>query len=262
MKISNTAVVSVTPEIAVDGTGKIHKGLLLTVSLFTLLLVFPAIAIAGNIDIPTATLKKGSFSVGLELDISGRDVKYSDKEINENTRTYLVKGSYGLLDRVNLFGTLGGGSIHDDTGFEGDPGLAYGGGIKVHLYQYEDVFLLGLTGQFLRFTSQENNVSGVNGLTLKSTWNEYDLALGASTTLSVSNFYGGGLLSIVDGELKSPSATAHFKQSHLYGAFVGADAELIDHLRFGIEGRFFDETSVSFKLSYAFGGPKQGPEKK
>jgi hypothetical protein len=238
------------------------KSLFLTISLFTLLFVFSGTAMAGNIDIPTANLKRGSFSVGLEANISGRDVDYSNKVINENAHTYLVKGSYGLLDRVNLFGKLGAGSINDNTGFEGHLGLAYGGGVKLHLYQYEDVFLLGLTGQYLRFTSQEDNVSGVNGLTVKSTWNEYDIALGASTLISVANFYAGGLLSFVDGERETPSATAHFKQSHPYGAFVGADAELIDHLRFGIEGRFFDETSVSFKLSYAFGGPKQGPERK
>jgi hypothetical protein len=239
----------------------IYKGLLLTVSLFIIFFVFSAIAMAGNIDIPTPTLKKGSFGLGLELDISGRDVKFSNEKINENSRRYLVKGSYGLLDRVNLYGTLGAGSINDDTGFEGNPGLAYGGGVKLRLYEYEDI-VFGLTGQFLRFTSQENDVAGINGLTFKSTWNEYELALGASTKITISNFYGGVLLSTVDGELETSTQKAHFKESHPLGIFLGGDAELMEQLRLGMEVRLIDETAFSVKLSYAFGGPKKGTEKK
>ncbi len=242
----------------------IKRKLLLALSLFTLLLGFPVTALAGSIDNPTASLKKGSFAVGLELDLTSRDVKFSDKEIGERTRRYLMKGSYGLLDWVNLYGTVGAGSIQDDIGFKGDPGLAYGGGVKLRLYEYEDI-LFGLTGQFLRFTSHENDVAGINGLTLKSTWNEYDVALGASTKIAASSFYAGALFSKLDGELKTFSTNtqkAHFKESHPFGIFLGADAELMEQLRFGIEARLVNETSFSVKLIYAFGGPKQGAEKK
>jgi len=242
------------------------RKLLLALSLFTLLLGFPLTALAGNIDNPTASLKKGSFAVGLELDLSSRDVKFSDKEIEERTRRYLMRGSYGLLDWINLYGTVGAASVRDNTGFKGDPRLAFGGGVKLRLYEFED-FILGLTGQFLRFTSQENDVAGINGLTFKSTWNEYDLALGASTKTTASSFYGGALFSKVDGELETSSTTnlpekAHFKESHPVGIFLGADAELWEQLRLGIEGRLINEISFSVKLSYSFGGSKQGVEKK
>src|ERR1700688_4890404 len=104
-----------------------------------LLFVFSVTALASNIDVPTAALKKGSFGLGLELDMSSRDIKFSNREKGESSLRYLMKGSYGLWDWINLYGIVGGGNIHDGTGFRRAPGLAFGGGIKLRLYEYEDV---------------------------------------------------------------------------------------------------------------------------
>lgn len=223
------------------------------------LLGFPVAATAGSIDNPMPILTKGGFGFGLEFDLSSREVKFSDKKIEERSRRYLMKGSYGLRDWINLYGILGGDSIKDDTGFNGDPDLAFGGGVKLRLYQDEDI-ILGLTGQVLRLTSRDSDVAGITGLTFESTWNEYDVALGASTQIAASSIYGGALFSKLDGELKTSSTISfpkksHFKESSQFGLFLGGDAELMEQLRFGIEVRLISETSVSIRLSYAFGSP-------
>jgi hypothetical protein len=230
----------------------VRKTFIQTALFLTLLIGFSSTSSAVSIENPTDTLKKGAFSVGPEVSISTREVKYSNLELKENSLQYLVRGNLGLLDWINLYGTVGAARIYDDAGFNGDLGLAYGGGLKVRFYQFEDVLTLGLSGQFFRYTSEDDNVAGVNG-NYKLTWNEYDVALGASTRIDITTFYAGGLLSIVDGDLSG----SNFKESHRYGVFLGGDAELLDDFRLGIEARFVSETTVSFKLSYIFGGPKK-----
>ena len=103
---------------------------------------------------------------------------------------------------------------------------------------------------------------------MKTSWYEYDMALGISRLISTQVgdgvVYAGVLLSKLNGKLESdfgnnPSQSAHFKESHPVGLFLGGDLlggdpDLGDRIRLGVEGRFITETSVSVKLSFAFGG--------
>ena len=236
----------------------ILKRSLLPALVFAYFFYSPITAAAGGIDHPAPTLTRGGVSLGFEVDLSSRDVKFSDKKVEERNRAYGVKIGYGLMDRVNLFGLAGGESVEDDEGFNGKPGRLFGGGAKIRLYQLEDT-TIGLTAQYRRFSSRDDDVAGISGFRFESTWNVYDVALGGSTRISDSSFYGGLLFSTVNGVVDAssaftPSEKAHFKESSPVGLFFGGDSELAGRLRAGVELRLINETSLTLRLNYPFGG--------
>ncbi|MBI3597690.1 MAG: hypothetical protein HY203_11115 [Nitrospirae bacterium] len=233
----------------------------------SMLLGYRSTVLAAGIDIPAAVLTQGGYALGLEWGRVSRDIKFSDTEIKQRSHPYLAKLSYGLLNRLDLYGIAGAADSRNDLGFKGDSRPAFGGGIKLLLLKYNDT-LVGLTGQAIRFTSSDSNVANIAGLDMKTSWYEYDMALGISRLISTQVgdgvVYAGVLLSKLNGKLESdfgnnPSQSANFKESHPIGFFLGGDllggdTGSGDRVRLGVEGRFITETSVLVKLSFAFSG--------
>ena len=218
---------------------------------------FGAAALAGPIGPPAPNLQPGQFELAVELDLASRDIHFEDRDLEERTRMYLVKGGYGLGGRINLYGAVGAASSRDDEGFDGDPGTVFGGGVRLGLFEYQGI-LVGVTGQALRFSSRDSTAFGLNEITLTYDWTVYDVALGARTKMADSNFYAAALYSKIDGELQAslpglPDQTARFKEAHDLGLLMGGDAEFLGKARFGFELRLIHETALALRLSVPFG---------
>ena len=52
--------------------------------------------------------------------------------------------------------------------------------------------------------------------------------------------------------MSESSSAGDFLAGLLVGAFVGATYEVIKNLKLNLEGRFIDETALSFSVSYKF----------
>lgn len=233
------------------------------VSIIILVVGFPVPAGAGSIDHPTAGLGRGGWSLDAEWGLSSRDVKFEDQEIEERSRRTMGRIGLGLFSHLDVFGVAGLNQTRDDAGFRGDFRPAFGGGVKLRLFQWEGM-VFGMTGQAVRYRSRDSNVGGIPGYAFDTRWMEYDAALGASTRIAESSFYGAALYSTVDGRIEAafPDGTkgkANFKELHSLGLVLGGDADILSHFRLGFELRLINETSVSTRLSFVFGKERSGP---
>ena len=78
----------------------------------------------------------------------------------------------------------------DEALFKGGFGLAYGGGLRLRLLTVP-VGVFGLTGQYLRFTSDDDDSAGAR---VEGEWQEIDVALGFGTKrFGAFAFYVGGV---------------------------------------------------------------------
>jgi hypothetical protein len=189
-------------------------------------------------------------------------VEFSDREAKEGSVRSFITGNYGVTDQLTLYGALGVGKINDDAGFRGDLGAAYGGGIKFNLYEWNNIYF-GLTGQLLHFTSRDSDLAGIPDLASRFVWNEFDMTLGAGSQFAGGGFYGGLLLSKVNGELNISAPNdvrqgSHFNESKMAGFFWGGDVSAFGPLRIGIEIRMVKELSASLYMRYSFGS-RRGP---
>ena len=209
---------------------------------------------------PASTLLQGQTSVGLayltgqmDLDV---DARYSDGE-----STSFIKGefdgvkqqrafvdvSYGLDDNVDIFGRIGGSrlEIHEytwfagyDRVFDGDMGLAIGGGLRGTLYEQNGT-KFGAVGEF-NWSETEDQRQAVLGNSAYSSaeieYYEIMLACGVVHPLAPNvNIYGGPFFYWLDGELEGKGMSGPVKvsddieESGNVGAYLGGLFEITDN---------------------------------
>ena len=206
-------------------------------------------ALAGVIGNPIPTIKPNGFQMGIEGDMVKRDVKIEDEEETEEVKSnrYMLKGTFGITDKINIYAKLGMADgkidlpnemdLDDDSfavdDFKGDLEFCYGAGLKALIYN-QDNLKLGFSFQLHNFKTEDNIFEGVeaiyvedldewlylNKIRLEIDWWEYDLAFGSSYDIQ-GNFtvYGGIMYSKLDGEM-----TVKIEASDFYGyTFSGSD---------------------------------------
>lgn len=168
----------------------------------------------------------------------------------------LVTTALGLTDWSELYARVGLAEFNlRRVAFDGNFGLAYGGGIRLRLFRFS-WGSGGLTGQYLRFQDDDNN-----NVNRAGTWQEVDVALGiGSRRFGVFQFYGGGAyhqteLTIRDTSLgtrtnlKSKFPGRAFVGMHIYPLTDFPGGEFVVNL----EARFIGEIpQVTLGLQYAF----------
>jgi len=164
----------------------------------------------------------------------------------------IAKAGVNLGDVLNLY--LQGGaadlSIDEFDNYDASMNGAYGGGLRINLYQepYRDGMKLFVEGSYLRYTTNDTvqteqcssacqtNSPVFSPRLVKDTiqWNEYTVLMGASGRYFEMGPYGGIRLSKVDGKdrvrgapdsnFTTPfSATADLKEQDNFGIFFGTD---------------------------------------
>jgi opacity protein-like surface antigen len=248
-----------------------------------ILFSFPLAAYAASIgDAET----QGQFKFGIGLDqeyVFKRDLKFksispavppfieiTDNEVKRMYRP-MVKASFGVFDFLDVYIKLGTANYRMentvlDTGFpiegiETRPrwGFAYGGGLKA-AYALKCGFLIGGDVQYLRHrqkfrlsdtylpTGEESDFRG------KATFQEWQVA--PYVGMKIGNFtpYLGAKYSDVriKSKVDEVDVKFKFKADDNVGAFVGISYKIMEKLKVNLEGRFIDETAMSFGLTYKF----------
>ncbi|HET6464033.1 MAG TPA: hypothetical protein VFH55_00295 [Nitrospiria bacterium] len=192
-------------------------------------------------------------------DISEKSSALVNFKVNgtaDSTRL-IAKAGVNLGDILNLY--LQGGaadlSIDEFDNYDASMSGAYGGGLRINLYQapYRDGPKLFIDGSYLRYTTDDtvqtsqcasppdcnSSTSIYQPRIVKDTiqWNEYTFLMGASGRYFEMGPYGGIRLSKVDGKDRvrgAPDstfptyfqATADVKERDNFGIFFGTDVFL------------------------------------
>lgn len=229
------------------------SGRLALVALVALALAADPVAAAAPLD-PTETVGAGRIRLDGEADlVLRRDLRFEDAGGRRESegRTFLLSGSYGLLPELDGFLTLGASRLRlqeenalPSGRFNGDVGLAFGGGLR---YRFLDQRLLKVGAQ-LGLARLESEDGGVT-----ASWIEYDLVLATSlhTFRSLVPYVGLGA-SIVNGQFEGPFGRLDFRQENAVGAVVGVRYAATAQVKASLAARLFDQTTVAFALSFGF----------
>ena len=226
---------------------------------------------------------------GLYYNIPSTRATDYEEEIESLYRT-MAKISYGVLENLDLYFRLGIAdydsrckysetgpvpgypTMGDDIGTvksKGKNAFAWGIGAK-GTYDLTENWIIGCDIQYLRhkndlkindsWTQYYTNGSvwgtGSDDYTGKVTFQEWHVA--PYVALKLGNFvpYAGGKYSDVRTEYKldwpPDNNKPKFKADHNFGVFVGSDYKIGKSFSLNVEGRFVDETAMSFGGSYKF----------
>ena len=203
-------------------------------ALIVMLVSVSPVAIAGTVGNPTATVAKGSFLVGAEIDFWKRDMKNGGTFDVEGTKI-LVKGTGGISDNIDVFAKIGMAEVEDS-----DMGLAIGVGGKVNVYKRGKV-KAGVVAQILSWSGEDS------GVDIDIT--EFDLAFGGSYDVTKEfDCYGGLMLAMVQGDANGND----FNEDDPIGIFLGGEFDITPEVKAGVELRLISETSFTLMAGYAF----------
>ena len=251
------------------------KKLLLPV-LFSILFL-PVVAFSTSIGDPE-TMGAHKFAIGIDQEfVFDRDLESKssstpifagldvDGEVKSLYRT-MFKASYGLFSFMDIYVKLGAarfkaendiggiGILEFDT--ESRAGFAYGGGVKVAFPCGKSGFLVGVDMQYLRHKNKtETDILGLDfdGKTTVQTWHiapYVGMKLGNFTPYAGVRYSDARVKSKVD--VFATDLTFKFKADDNIGAFVGTTYKIGKNFSLNVEGRFIDETALSFGATYRF----------
>lgn len=192
------------------------------------------VAIAGTVGNPTATVAKGSFLVGAEIDIWKRDMKNGGTFDVDGTKI-LVKGTGGISDNIDVFAKIGMAKVESS-----DMGLAIGVGGKVNVYERGQI-KAGVVAQILYWSGEDS------GVDIDIT--EFDLAFGGSYDVTKEfDCYGGIMLAMVQGDANGND----FNEDDPIGIFLGGEFDITPQFKAGVELRLISETSFALMAGFTF----------
>lgn len=232
------------------------------------------VALAGMIGYPAARQER-LLQVRLELaGDSFREVMESKgpfvagREFKIGTGRALMTVVAGLTDWIEIYARFGGGDFkgwdkgteQKEQGFNGSFGPAYGGGLRLRLLQF-GWGAVGVTGQYLRFSSDDDKVDNQEGYRVEGLWEELEAALGVGTRrFETFQLYGGvayhqsritfsGGESVLESDFESAIPVRGFAGVNFY--------PLVDfpagHFVVNVEARFLGETpQFTLGLQYSF----------
>lgn len=221
------------------------------------------------------TQGKGKIGVGIDQDfIFNRDMKHTKGadgvdwgkvNIDSMSRT-TGKISYGLLDNLDVYTKLGiaGSKIKGKTndpwlGSEADYGadtnnaFVWGLGAKA-TYEFTENWLLGIDAQYLRDAHNGTSVSytGADNWKAKYVIQEWQVAPYVARRIGKLMPYLGMKYSDLRINHKDANDKISFKADNNWGVFTGLGYKMTENLSFNVEGRFVDETAMSFGATWVF----------
>ncbi len=198
------------------------------------------VATAGTVGNPTATVAQGSFLVGAEIDFWEKDMDFDAGGVVEVEGTkILVKGTYGISDKVDVFGKIGMADA-EVGGFDSDMDIAFGLGGKVNVYEKGQI-KAGVVAQILLWSGDDA------GVDIDIT--EFDLAFGGRYEVNKDfDCYGGLMFAMVEGDI----AGFDFDEDDPIGLFLGGEFTITPQARAGVELRLMSETSLTLMANFAF----------
>lgn len=217
-------------------------------------------ALAGTIGYPAARQER-LLQVRLELvgDSFRENLEAKGGATGEHkvgTGRGLVTVVTGLTDWSEIYARFGGGEFEVvGTGFNGSFGPAYGGGLRLRLMRF-GWGVIGVTGQYLRFSSTDDEAGGAE---IDGMWEEFDAALGIGTRrFETFQIYGGVAYHQSRITLSSGKGVSDFESAVPVRGFAGVNFyPLVDfpagQFVVNVEARFIGETpQFTLGLQYSF----------
>lgn len=220
------------------------------------------VALAGMIGYPAARQER---LLQVRLELAGDSFRENTEAKGVTTGEHKVGTGRGLLtvvagltDWSEIYARFGGGEFKiDETSFNGSFGLAYGGGLRLRLLRF-GWGVVGVTGQYLRFSSNDDDAGGTE---VEGLWEEFDAALGIGTRrFETFQLYGGvayhqSTITLSGGE---GVLASDFESAIPVRGFAGVNFyPLVDfpagQFVVNVEARFIGETpQFSLGLQYSF----------
>lgn len=258
-----------------------------TILVLALILCIPLASYAASIG-GAETQGKGKIAVATDDSfIFGRDLKFKksspalaateqikDTEIDSAYQA-MLKVSYGVLENIDAYVKLGvadykvkGDYYRSDSKYAEDKvntetDFAYGFGLK-GTYNLGNDWLVGCDLQYLRSKHKAKATETVvaTGVSSSSDYKtgivqEWHVAPYAGYKMGNFVPYLGVRYSDMNMKIKSPAAAGwidsiEYEADGNVGVFLGTDYKIGEHWKFNIEGRFVDETAMSFGATYKF----------
>ncbi len=243
--------------------------------LAAILIMVICAAVAGeagaiSVGVPGRPVLQGRVVSGLEYSsIKDRDLGdplLGPNKLKTDSRQFFGKLTYGLTDRVTIFGKLGVADLqlwdeNQQVLYDHGGDLAYGAGLKVKFY--EDLSL-GLTlwagGQYFAFDPSDANGGR------SASWVEYQGELGLSLTKTIieaeslvepfllthTGFHAGLKFSDVNVDWTTPSLGGTMEAMDSVGFFTGFDVLFNDLFLISAELRAGDEMAMAAGLGFLF----------
>jgi hypothetical protein len=208
------------------------------------------VAMAETVGSPTATVVQGSFQVGAETDLWEKDMEVETGDEDEvESEKILVKGTYGISDKIDVFAKVGMADAKiDDNDFEFDMDIAYEIEGKVNVYEKGQI-KADVVAQNPLWSGDDDTAVGPN-VEIDAT--EFDPAIGGSYEVSEAfNCYGGLMYDMVIEEM-SNGGSVDVDESDPIGIFLGGKYTITPQVNAGLELRLTSETSFTLMGSFAF----------
>jgi len=205
---------------------------------------------------PASSLLKGQASIGvaylsgqmdLDFDAKAGGSSYKGEVDGAKQQRAFVDLSCGLIDNVDIFGRIGGSRLemHEyalfaqgDAIFDGDMGLALGGGLRATIYEQNGT-KFGAVGLFNWSETEDQRQAYISGQPYTSAEIEYwEVMLAGGVVHPVAsnvNVYGGPFLYWLDGEVEGKGTGSPVKlrddieESGNIGAYMGALFQITDN---------------------------------
>ncbi len=209
------------------------------------------VAMAGTVGSPTATVEQGSFQVGAEIDLWERDMEVETGDEGEvESKKILVKGTYGISDKIDVFAKIGMADAKiDNNDFEFDMDIAYEIEGNVNVYEKGQIKADVVAQNPLWSGNDDDTAVGPN-VEIDAT--EFDPAIGGSYEVSEAfNCYGGLMYDMVIEEM-SNGGSVDVDESDPIGIFLGGKYTITPQVKAGLELRLTSETSFTLMGSFAF----------
>lgn len=189
---------------------------------------------------PTATLKQGQYSVGLDYSNSRMDfIANGDKIKNVNANALYTKLGYGASDNCEMFLNLGIANADfklEGGRFVGDTGFAIGFGTKGTFYEDADLKLGGLFQVNWADLGGTAKVPGREAVDLDI--REIQIAAGPNYRLMEGvSIYGGPFFHFLHGDWNGGAVTgsSDIHEAHSFGGYIGTQIDVRENLAFNIE---------------------------
>lgn len=193
-----------------------------------------------------------------------------DVEIDKMYRI-MAKASYGLLDNLDVYVKLGAadfeaegkdyenGVYQGKVNYTGKNAFAYGFGMK-GTYALQDNWLLGCDLQYLSHKNKfkgkwipDDPADSEETWTGKATIQEWQVAPYVGYKLgNFVPYFGVKYSDLVAKTKDNEGDWEKYKADDNVGVFLGTDYKIGENWKLNLEGRFIDETAMSFGATYKF----------
>lgn len=200
---------------------------------------------SGGLAVPVGP---GGLALSATLGYGERDVR-DGRDDEVTARRVLFRGQVGVVDGVDLYGTLGVGDLDfDHANFSGSLGESFGGGLRFGLMNFPESavkLVLDLQGEYLRSADGSKRVRHQAYHAATYLVRE----LGAARRVGYLFPYGGVRVSYAryDGRHLDD-----FEGDTFVGLFGGVDYFVNPNVFFSGELHLFDENSVYLGVGYRF----------